>query len=265
MGQHELDAMTKIININKNVTDFLKEAEAIQNELDRSMKDTGHVGFVYLLKIDEKIYKIGMTQNLDFRFGQLHLNKLKKGIKDFFILFIIETNAPKQLEGRLRQILKLKKVSGQKDHFYLDTDDIELIKTIAIDEIFKDEYPKPKKIIARPGSIEDFLNKIFKRKYDLIAVAHALAGRRDGPFTITEINEMMTPIKYDNEDIARAIRRLKLDYKFINEHNERFELNKYFWDKFATKEYFLTIGIRANVAKRRDTSCGMDILIRNSV
>ena len=250
------------MDINKNITDFLKEAKEIQNDLDQSTKKTGYVGFVYLLRIDENIYKIGMSQNLSVRFGQLLLDKIEKGIKDFTVLFLIETNAPRQLEERLRQEFMPKRVKGQKDHFYLSTDDIKLIRVIAESETFKNEYPKPAKYLARPGSIEDFLNKILKRKHDLIAVAYTLAANKGRPLTIEEISESMTPIKYDDEDIAKAIKKLELGYDFIAEDDGRFELNQFFWDKFATREYLKTYRMYTLVEKEGGSSYGMGLILK---
>jgi len=119
MLKFKSNSMTKIVEVNKNVKDFLNCAREIQKDLDQSIKDTGYVGFVYLVKITQDIYKIGMSKNLGMRFEQLNTEKLRNDrIDGFSVLFLIKTNAPTQLEDFLRNFFVQKKVKGKKDHFY---------------------------------------------------------------------------------------------------------------------------------------------------
>jgi len=221
--------MGEIIDINKNFTDCI-------NELDRIQEASKQAGFVYILRLDNGIYKIGQSNNLGFRLGNYHLDNMRKGITNFYIYFIISTNAPTKLEKLLHENYDTKRVEGTTDHFRIAEEDIPEIRLISETSEFSPDFPKSKKIRVIPGSIEDFSNLEFGKKEELKAVVRILFGSRQSFLTIEDIQERM-PVKNCEETIRRSLYRNELR-KYIEIQDSSYKLNRTFWDEFNKKIFY---------------------------
>jgi hypothetical protein len=62
---------------------------------------------------------IGKRGKRGDRLGFLLLDLFREGYKDFVIVFLIISNSPRQLEERLHEEFKAKKVESKRDYFYL--------------------------------------------------------------------------------------------------------------------------------------------------
>jgi len=248
--------MVKIIDINKKYTDCTSELDKIQKELDELKDHFTRNGFVYLLKINDNIYKIGMSDIIGRRgkrgdrLGFLYLDLLREGYNDFMVVFLMISNAPKQLEERLHEEFKAKKVEGKRDYFYLTNEDISCIRIIAETISFRPEIPKPRKYRTEPGSIEDFLNKIFGKKDELIAVARVLAGSPGKFLNVKEVYDRM-PIKYYEDIIKDSLLRIESDYKYIDKLENSYKLNDKFWEDYRKRKPVLDL--LADVILRPET------------
>lgn len=248
--------MIKIIDINKAYTDCISELDSIQRDIDQLKNASTHIGFVYLLKLDDDIYKIGMSDSIGRRgksgdrLGFLYLDLLREGYKDFMIIFLIMSNAPRQLEERLHEEFKAKRVKGKRDYFCLTAEDISRIRIVAETTSFRPEIPKPKKYHTEPGSIENFLSDIFGKKEELIAVAYVLAGSQGKFLSVRDIYVRMQT-KYYEDIIERSLARIDSEYKYIDRLENSYKLNDKFWEDFRKRT--LVSQIVADVILRPET------------
>jgi hypothetical protein len=229
--------MAIIIDINKKYTDCILELDAIQEGTNSNVGPTAYCGFVYLLKIKDNLFKIGMSDDIGEkgnRLGFLHLSLLRNGIKDFEVILLIKSNASKQLELRLHDEFNDKKVQGKRDYFFLTDEDISILRTIAETESFRPEIPRAKRQPTASGSIENFLSEIFGKKDELISVARVLAGNPNGFLTISQIQERMQR-KYYVDIIEEALKRIDSKHNYLEINNNSFKLNINFWEDFRKR------------------------------
>lgn len=113
-------------------------------------------GHVYLVKIDNKRFKIGKAKDLHNR-----LSGLSEFAREVYLLHAIETNDVHTLEKELHSKYWAKKLNGHKELFDLSDLDIAEIKKLSV-VTYEDRKPIE---VKREMTIEEHLEKLKKVAY----------------------------------------------------------------------------------------------------
>lgn len=86
----------------------------------------GEMGYIYILRDEDNVFKIGATLNLIGRFDRLY----KKYKFNWGVECVIPSSNVWIVERKLHWQYKAKRVKYRKDWFYLTPEDIEYIKGV---------------------------------------------------------------------------------------------------------------------------------------
>lgn len=227
----------RIIPVNQTYIDYMPNIQGIQDKATKA-------GFVYLIKVisgrHKGIYKIGYTEssNLKFRMSRMWDTDL---VADFYIEYLIETDAPRSLEEKLHKTFRSKKSTYRREYFALANGDIKHILLIALETEFIPDKAKYRRLSNHDSTSMEFYlyGKFGTDSHSIVEVAYVLASTRMF-LNIETINRMCGSIanKWSSGTIRRAIQRL-VDLNYIDvdytKKPREYKLNSLFWSDFQRR------------------------------